>query len=66
MSTQTFTMFDVFEEVDELVYTFDSDDALEAWSLDGEDSFVSVRPATAEDRIDAVELQAMLDQISAL
>ncbi len=63
MSTAGFTMFDVFEEIDDLVYTFPDDDALEAWSLHGDETFTGVRPAQADDRIDPAELQAMFDQV---
>ena len=61
MSGGTFTMFDVFEEVDEVVYTFPDDDALEAWALHGEETYVAVRPAEAGDRIDDAELHAWMD-----
>lgn len=61
MSAPAFTMFDVFEEVDEVVYTFADDDALEAWALHGKETYVSVRPARPEDRISDAELQAFLD-----
>lgn len=56
-----FTMFDVFEEIDELVYTFPDDDALEAWALHGEETYISVRPAEPADRISDEELAAFLD-----
>jgi hypothetical protein len=65
VSVPVFTLYDVFEEVDQLVYTFEGDEALAAWSLDGEQSYASVRPATPEDAADPAELQAMFDRASA-
>ena len=62
MSTPAPTMYDVFEEIDDLVYTFEGDAALAAWSLDGEATYVSVRPATPADVVDMAELEAMLTQ----
>lgn len=63
MSTAGFTMFDVFEEIDDLVYSFPDAAALEAWSLHGDETFTEVRPAEADDRVDPAELQAMFDQV---
>lgn len=65
MSAPILSIYDVFEEVDQLVYTFEGDDALAAWSLDGEQSYTSVRPATTADTPDAAELQAMFDGATA-
>lgn len=56
-----FTMFDVFEEVDELVYTFPDDDALEAWALHGQETYVAVRPAAPEDRVTDADLHTWMD-----
>ena len=60
MSAPAFTMFDVFEEIDQVVYTFADEPALTAWALDGEATYLSVRPADAQDVIDPAELYAML------
>lgn len=59
--TGRYTMLDVFEEVDDLVYTFPNDVALEAWALHGDETFVAVRPAKAEDRITDEALHAWMD-----
>ena len=60
MTAPAFTMVDVFEEVDQVVYTFADETALTAWALDGEATYVSVRPAEPDDVIDPAELYAML------
>lgn len=60
-----YTMYDVFEEIDQLVYTFEGDEALAAWSLDGEQTFTSVRPATPADIVAPDELEAMFARASA-
>jgi hypothetical protein len=39
----------VIEEVDALAYTFENEAALAAWSNDAMPTYVSVRPATAEE-----------------
>lgn len=56
-----YTMFDVFEEVDELVYTFPDDDALEAWALHGAETYITARPAEPADRFTDAELHAWMD-----
>ena len=61
MSGGGFTMFDVFEEVDELVYTFPDDDALEAWALHGDETYVAVRAAGPADRVSDADLHAWMD-----
>lgn len=60
MSAPAFTMLDVFEEIDQVVYTFADEPALTAWALDGEATYLCVRPAEAQDVIDPAELYAML------
>ena len=56
-----FTMFDVFEEVDGVVYTFVDEAALEAWAIDGQETYANVRPATPADRVTDAELYAWMD-----
>ena len=60
MTAPALTMFDVFEEIDQVVYTFADEPALTAWALDGEATYVTVRPAGPGDAIDPAELYAML------
>lgn len=60
VSAQTFTILDVFEEIDHVVYTFQDEKALAAWSLHGTETYTSVRPADPGDAIDPAELYALL------
>ena len=55
-----YTLLDVFEEVDQVVYTFADEDALTACALNGDETFVAARPATAQDAISDDELYAWI------
>ena len=41
---------EVYVEVDNEMYTFPTDEAVEAWVLHGEETYSSVRDATPEDQ----------------
>lgn len=41
---------EVYVEVDNMMYTFADDTAVEAWALHGDQSYLSKRPATIEDQ----------------
>jgi hypothetical protein len=55
-----FTLLDVFEEVDQVVYTFTSEDDLERWALTGAETFAEVRPATPDDVVSDDELARLM------
>ena len=41
---------EVYVEVDNTMYTFPTDEAVELWVLNGEETYSSVRDATPEDQ----------------